>query len=586
MSLYREQNCIELNKTYLNKKCKIAGWIRKKRDHGPILFIDLVDASGIVQCVIEKDSKLFKEIEKLNLETVVSIEGLVIEREEKTQNLEIASGEIEVKIENCVVLGAAEVLPFPIHQQDLGEESKLKYRFLYLRRKEMQDLLKLRVQVLDFLRAKMKALGFQEVQTPILTASSPEGARDYLVPSRLHPGKFYALPQAPQQFKQILMASGVEKYFQIAPCFRDEDGRADRLIGEFYQLDFEMAFATQEDIFKVLEDVLYNLFKTIRPNAKINKDFPKISYKEAMEKYGSDKPDLRNPLELLDITDEIETPKIFKELISDGGRLIAIAAPGCATSTRKFFDDLQEFMKLHGSKGLAYATKSEKWQGPLAAMIPDSVKDKILKSNKKIEDCDTIFLVAAKKEEVYKLAGILRQELGNRLHLIMQNEYNFCLIVDFPMFEKITDEKGERWEFMHNPFSMPQGNLDTEKIGEILSYQYDIVCNGYELSSGAVRNHERELVKKVFAVAGYKWEEVEEKFGVFKAFKYGVPPHAGSAPGIDRIIMLLSNATSVRDIVAFPLNQNGEDILMNAPSEVDETMLARDLHLKLIKEKI
>ncbi len=592
---YRSHKCCEINKQHVSKSIKLSGWVRKKRDHGTIIFIDLVDNSGSVQCIVQKSSPLFEKIDSLTLESVICVEGTVLERASETINKKITSGEVELEIYTIEVLTKAQELPFAIHQEDLNEELQLKYRFLYLRRQHMQETIKLRTQVIDLLRKYMKELNFQEIQTPILASSSPEGARDYLVPSRLHPGKFYALPQAPQQFKQILMASGIERYFQIAPCFRDEDSRADRLIGEFYQLDFEMAFASQEDVFEVLEHVLYNVFHTVRPEMKIEKKFPRIPYTQALARYGSDKPDLRNPLELVNVLEDldidIEIPNIFKDMVNGGGKLLAISAP-IENGTRSFFDELQKFMIHKGAAGLAYATyDGEKWSGPMNRMFSDEIKNAILKKGEEKDKAsprssgknhNTIFLIADDKHNAYKLAGALRTHLGEILNLITNDEFAFCLITDFPMFEKTDDGK---WDFMHNPFSMPQ-NMDAP-TEEILSYQYDIVCNGYELSSGAVRNHKLELVEKVFNIVGDNCENLEERFPLYKAFKFGIPPHAGSAPGIDRIIMLLNKRIdnrelNVRDIVPFPLNQNGENLLMHAPSIVTQKHL-NELGIKIVE---
>lgn len=582
-NIYRSHTCSQIDSSQIDSNVKLAGFVRKKRDHGTVLFIDLVDASGVVQCVISKaddahanNDNAFTIANKVSHESVISVEGKIIKRSDGTVNKQISSGEVELVIENIVVLSAAQELPFAIYQQDLSEELQLRYRFLYLRRKEMQETLALRTHVIDLLRRYMKEMNFLEIQTPILASSSPEGARDYVVPSRLHPGKFYALPQAPQQFKQLLMASGVERYFQIAPCFRDEDARADRLVGEFYQLDFEMAFATQEDVFSVLEHVMYNVFHTIRPEYETPKKFPRIPYKTAIEKYGSDKPDLRNPLEIFDITNE-PTPNIFKQLVADGGKLLAISAPVGAQSSA-FFDSLTQHMVHLGAKGLAYCVLKDKWSGPLANMLSEETRNKILHGK---DGHDAIFLVADKKNVAYKLAGQLRTQLGVKLNLIKENVFAFCLITDFPMFEWNEHKAGEnKWDFMHNPFSMPQ-NLDAP-TEDILSYQYDIVCNGYELSSGAVRNYNLETVRKVFEIIGDDCANLEERFPLYKSFRYGIPPHAGSAPGIDRIIMLLSDKTNVRDIVPFPLNQSGENLLMHAPSVIHDQLL-KELRLKVIE---
>ena len=565
--MYRTHLCNEINSKLENQTTTIAGWVRVKRNHGTILFIDLYDSTCSVQCICEKNSPYYEILSKIGLESVISIQGVIKKRSNETINPKIASGEVELEIININILNEAEELPFSLFQKDLSQELQLKYRFLYLRTKSMQQMLKLRTDIIDFLRTKMKTLGFQEIQTPLLSSSSPEGARDYLVPSRLNPGKFFALPQAPQQFKQLLMASGIAKYFQIAPCFRDEDSRADRLLGEFYQLDFEVAFATQENILSLLEDIISSLF--INFGHEIENHFPRISYKIALETYGSDKPDLRNPLKLIDITD-IEIPSIFENLVKNKGKLITLA---CTTSmNRKFFEEIANKMQKQGAKGLAYCCyKENQWSGPLSKMLNIETIKKITK-----KDENTIFLIADEEEQVYKLGGILRNELGKMLNLINEDEFKFCFITDFPMFEK----KDDKWVFMHNPFSMPH-DLDLP-IGEINSQQYDVVCNGYEITSGAVRNHCLENIKKTFALIGENYD-LEHRFPIFKAFKYGIPPHAGAAPGIDRLIMLLSGKKNVRDIVAFPLDQKGESSLMDAPSIIDEKTLS-ELGIKLIKK--
>ncbi len=580
---YRSHVLSEIQENLIGQDIKVAGWIRKKRNHGKILFIDLIDESASLQCIVDQDNSIFNDIESIPLESVISFEGKILKRSDQTINDQIATGKIELEIKAYKILSKAQPLPFAINQKDLNEELALEYRFLSLRKKEMQDILKTRTQIIDLLRKYMKELGFLEIQTPILSAGSPEGARDYIVPSRLHPGKFYALPQAPQQFKQLLMTAGFEKYFQIAPCFRDEDSRADRLIGEFYQLDFEMAYATQEDVFQVLEHVFYNVFKTIKPDFEVPQAFPRITYKNAIETYGSDKPDLRNPLILKDITElckeKNSVPGIFQKSVAAGSKMIVISA-FIENKSNKFFNDMQEFMKQKGASGLAWTNyNDQKWSGTLANMINDEIKNQITKNT----NHNTIFLLTDTAKNVYKLAGYLRDELGKQLNLIIENAFKFCLITDFPMFEWNENKKGEnKWDFMHNPFSMPQ-NIENENIDEILSYQYDIVCNGYELSSGAVRNHDLETVKKVFQITGDNLENLEQRFPLFKAFKFGVPPHAGSAPGIDRIVMLLTGSSNVRNIVAFPLNQNGESLLMEAPNQVDEEFL-KTLNLKIEKK--
>lgn len=569
--MYRTNLCGKIDSTFLDKTIKLAGFVRKKRNHGNVVFIDLHDASGVFQCIFEKNKPIFENIDKLSLESVISVEGVVIKRSDENINTKIQTGNLELLVTKIEILSNAKELPFALHQKDLNEELQLKYRFLYLRKDEMQEVLKLRTNVIDFLRSQMKGLGFQEIQTPLLSSSSPEGARDYIVPSRLKLGKFFALPQAPQQFKQLLMASGVEKYFQIAPCFRDEDSRADRLLGEFYQLDFECAYACESDILNILETVIYNTFKNFQPNAPMNKKFPIISYDDAIKNYGTDKPDLRNPLKLFDITNLQELPNIFKNL--QNPKLLTISAKfeNASNSTmQKLTKQIQEF----GAKGLAYCELiNGTWSGPLAKMLPEATLKQALQN----ENDNFIFLVAATKDEAYKIASKLRTILAQELKLIDENEYNFCFINDFPMFEM----QNNKWEFMHNPFSMPK-SLDCS-IEEIKSIQYDLVCNGYEITSGAVRNHNLELIQKVFKLINDD-SNLEERFPLFKAFSYGIPPHAGAAPGIDRIIMLIGKKENVRDIVAFPMNQSGENLLMNAPSEIDETFL-KDLRIKVLKEE-
>lgn len=568
-NIYRTHKCEEINKKHEGERIKISGWIRKKRNHGHLLFIDLYDQTNMVQCIIHKDHKLYKQIESINLESVVTIVGEITPREIETVNKSIPSGEVEVNIEEFIVLNESKELPFALHQKDLNEELQLKNRFLYLRKSDMQEILKLRSNIIDHLRKEMKRLGFLEIQTPLLSSPSPEGARDYIVPSRMHPGKFYALPQAPQQFKQLLMASGVEKYFQIAPCFRDEDSRADRLIGEFYQLDFEMAFATQEDVLNTLENVLISTFETFQPNAIITKKFPRIKYQDSIETYGSDKPDLRNPLKIIDITNQ-DTPKIFENLVKNNGKVITISAQ--MEYNNNELKKLTKIMQDKGAKGLAYCyLQNNAWNGPLSKMLKKETIEQATKHN----NGTILFLIADEYNMAYKLGGYLREELGKLLNLINENEYNLCFITDFPMFEK---KDNGSWDFTHNPFSMPQ-NLDVP-LEQIISYQYDVVCNGYEITSGAVRNHDLNLIHKVFSLINQDSSNLENRFPVFKSFKYGVPPHAGAAPGIDRIIMLISKKTNVRDIVPFPMNQKGENLLMDSPCTIDDDFL-KDLGIKI-----
>lgn len=568
---YMSHKCSDINKNFVGNIVKLAGWIRTKRNHGGILFIDLYDHFSMIQCIIDPQHPSFSLLESLKLESVISLIGTVKLRDDKNFNPSISSGNVEIDITSFDVLSSAETLPFALHQEDLNEELQLSYRFLYLRTKEMQQILKLRTNVINFLRLQMQSLGFQEIQTPLLSSPSPEGARDYVVPSRLHPGKFYALPQAPQQFKQLLMASGVEKYFQIAPCFRDEDARADRLLGEFYQLDFEMAFAQQEDILHILETVLSSTFQHFKPDLNIQKTFPRISFYDAIHTYGSDKPDLRNPLKIIDITSLQEAPSIFQSLVASGGKLLSISAK--MEYNNNELKKLTKVMMDKGAKGLAYCyLKDGVWSGPLSKMF----SSEILATATQSPDHNIIFLLADSYEIAHKLAGYLIYELGELLSLIDKNDYQFCFITDFPLFEN----KDGAWQFTHNPFSMPQ-NIDAP-IQDIISYQYDVVCNGYEITSGAVRNHDLQLIHKVFSLIGEDASDLEVRFPVFKSFRYGVPPHAGAAPGIDRIIMLLSNKSNVRDIVAFPMNQKGENLLMESPCELEDSFI-KDLSLKLSK---
>ena len=595
MNKFRTHNCSELNEKNVGQKVKLSGWIHRKRDHGNLLFLDLRDHFGITQCVIENQNKNFKTLEKLRPESVILINGSVIKRSKETMNKELKTGLIEVKILSFQILSEAKELPLPVFgEQDYPEEIRLKYRFIDLRRKEMHDNIKLRSEVISFIRSKMIENNFLEFQTPILTASSPEGARDFLVPSRLHPGKFYALPQAPQQFKQMVMISGFDRYFQIAPCFRDEDGRADRSPGEHYQLDMEMSFVEQDDVFKIIEPIFYDLFSKFGKGKKINKfPFPRISYKTSIEKYGTDKPDLRNPIELLNVTnifksDEVKL-KIFKEIINKGGIVKAIPVKNTQSKPRSFFDNLNNWAIAEGASGLAYITfeKSNKkvtGKGPVAKFFSDKSISELLKACK-INEKDSVFFVCNKESEANKFAGIARQKIAEELNLIDNSSFNFCWIIDFPMFHY--DEKEKKIDFSHNPFSMPQtdiGDFDQSDPLKILAYQYDLVCNGYELSSGAIRNHITEYLFKVFSKVGYSKEMVEKNFsGMIKALSYGAPPHGGMAPGIDRIVMLLANQKNIREVTLFPLNQNAQDLLMDAPSEITDNQL-KELSIKNIKK--
>ncbi len=594
MNKFRSHNCNELRKDMIGKSVTLSGWINKKRDHGNLLFIDLRDNYGITQCIIDKENSKFKDLEKMQLETVIKVEGKVVNRSEETINKEIETGEIEVAIKTFDVLGKCRELPLPVFSdQEYSEEIRLRYRFLDLRRKKVHENIILRSKVISFIRNEMNKLGFLEFQTPILTSSSPEGARDFLVPSRLNPGKFYALPQAPQQFKQLIMVSGFDKYFQIAPCFRDEDARADRSPGEFYQLDLEMSFVEQEDIFQVVEKLLKNTFTKFSNKKLLFKEFPKISYAEAMLKYGSDKPDLRNPLIINDIT-EIFLRKdvsfeIFKKLVKSGSKVRCIVTENTKDKPRSFFDSIDKWAKEQGASGLAYFTiekeKEISAKGPVGKFFSKESLEEIM-SISKAKVGDSIFMACGKKNDVEKITALAREKIALDLNLIDEDTFAFCWIVDYPMFEK--NEQTNKVEFSHNPFSMPQGNLEQINFDnplEILAYQYDIVCNGVELSSGAIRNHIPELMYKLFAVAGYSKKDVEEKFsGMINALSYGAPPHGGIAPGIDRIIMLLANEKNIREITMFPMNQNAQDLLMNAPSDVSENQL-KELNLSLKVKK-
>ena len=594
MNKYRTHTCGELNKTHKSKDVVLSGWINKKRDHGNLLFIDLRDNYGITQCVIDKENSNFKKLEKLQLETVIKISGKLIERNKDTINPDIPTGDVEVSIASFEVLGHTKELPLPIFtDQEYAEEIRLKYRFLDLRRKKIHNNILLRSKVISFIRSEMGRLGFQEFQTPILTSSSPEGARDYLVPSRLNPGKFYALPQAPQQFKQLIMVSGFDKYFQIAPCFRDEDARADRSPGEFYQLDLEMSFVEQEDIFDVVEKLMINVFKKFSKNKIIFEKFPRIKYSDAILKYGTDKPDLRNPLIIYDISDVFKRDDvkfdIFKKLVKSGSNVRAIITKNTKDKPRSFFDGIDKWAKEQGANGLAYFTfennKNISGKGPVGKFFSEESLKEIMKITN-AEIGDSIFLSCGKLSEIEKFLSHAREKIGKELNLIDENIFAFCWIVDYPLFEK--DEITNKIKFSHNPFSMPQGNiekLDFSKPLEMKAYQYDIVCNGVELSSGAIRNHIPELMYKLFEIAGYNKNIVDQKFsGMINALSYGAPPHGGIAPGIDRIVMLLANEKNIREVTMFPMNQNAEDLMMEAPSDVSEQQL-KELNIIIKKNK-
>lgn len=575
---YRTHNCNELTFENLNEKVSLAGWVDTIRDHGGVAFIDLRDEYGITQVVVN-DGDLINHLKK---ESVISVEGTVVKRDEETVNKKLATGELEVKVDKLTMLGACtENLPFEVSEsKDTREDVRLTYRFLDLRNKAVHDNIIFRSNVISFLRSKMTEMGFTEITTPILTCSSPEGARDYIIPSRKHEGKFYALPQAPQQFKQLLMVSGFDKYFQIAPCFRDEDARADRSPGEFYQLDFEMAFATQEDVFAVAEEVLYDTFTKFGNGKRVSPaPFKRIPFEQAMIKYGTDKPDLRNPLEIVDLTEffsDVEF-KAFK-----GRPVRGINVPGCAKQSKGWFEKMLKFALEIGMKGLGYIEVLEdgSYKGPIDKFLPDDKKQK-LREIFDFKTDDTLFFICDTPKHVNDFAGQIRTELANRLDLIDKNSFELCYITDFPMFEN--DENGNL-AFTHNPFSMPQGEMDAllnEDPLTIKAYQYDIVCNGVELSSGAVRNHRPDVMVKAFEMAGYSEETVREKFGaLFNAFHYGAPPHAGMAPGVDRMIMLLRDEENIREVIAFPMNSNAQDMLLGAPNTVTEMQL-RETHIKL-----
>ena len=589
MNKYRSHNCSELTENDSGKIVSLSGWLHRKRDHGNLLFIDLRDHFGLTQCVIENKNKFFPILEKLRPESVLTVKGKVSKREKGTENLDLMTGKIELIIDSVQILSESNELPMPVFgEQNYPEDIRLKYRFLDLRREEMHKNIILRSKVISFIRSEMLKLGFLEYQTPILTSSSPEGARDFLVPSRLNPGKFYALPQAPQQFKQLVMVAGFDKYFQIAPCFRDEDARADRSPGEFYQLDIEMSFVEQEDVFKVIENLMVNVFKQFSSKKIIETIFPKIPFKETMLKYGTDKPDLRNPLVISDITKVFNNEDvkfdIFKKMVKSGSKVRCIITKNTKDKPRSFFDNIDKWAKDQGASGLAYFTfeKSEKisGKGPVGKFFGEKSLKEIMKiCNAEIGD--SIFLCCGKEQEVEKILSIARNKIANDLHLINENQFAFCWIIDYPMYE--VDEKTKAIKFSHNPFSMPQGDinkLDLSNPLKIKAYQYDIVCNGVELSSGAIRNHLPDLMYKLFSIAGYTKKKVEEKFsGMLNALSYGAPPHGGIAPGIDRIVMLLADEKNIREVTLFPMNQNAEDLMMKAPSEVDTEQL-KELSIK------
>ena len=589
MNKYRSHNCSELTDNDSEKIVSLSGWLHRKRDHGNLLFIDLRDHFGLTQCVIENNNKFFSILEKLRPESVITVTGKVLRREKGTENLELPTGKIEVDIQSIKILSESKDLPMPVFgEQDYPEDIRLKYRFLDLRREEMHKNIILRSKIISFIRSEMLKLGFLEYQTPILTSSSPEGARDFLVPSRLNPGKFYALPQAPQQFKQLIMVSGFDKYFQVAPCFRDEDARADRSPGEFYQLDIEMSFVEQEDVFNIVETLMVNLFKNFSSKKIVNDKFPRIPYKETMLNYGTDKPDLRNPLLINDITsiftrDDVKFD-IFKKLVKSGAVARCIVTKNTKNKSRSFFDNIDKWAKEQGASGLAYFTieKNDKTsgKGPVGKFFSeDSIKEIMKICSAQVGD--SIFLACGKINEVEKILSISRNKIAKDLNLIDEEKFAFCWITDYPMYE--LDEQTKKVKFSHNPFSMPQGDIDKLDFNnplEIKAFQYDIVCNGIELSSGAIRNHTPDLMYKLFSIAGYDKKQVEEKFsGMLNALSYGAPPHGGIAPGIDRIVMLLANEKNIREVTLFPMNQNAQDLMMKAPSEV-ETKQLKELGIK------
>ena len=596
MNHYRTHKCSELRASNVGETVKISGWVHRKRDHGGVLFIDLRDHYGITQCVTDMESDVFKLVEPLKVESVIKVSGELVKRSDDTINNKLPTGEVEVKIQDLEILSTSETLPLQVNSDDdAGEEIRLRYRYLDLRRERLHRNIILRSSVIQSIRRRMIDQGFMEFQTPILTASSPEGARDFLVPSRLHPGKFYALPQAPQQFKQMVMISGFDKYFQIAPCFRDEDGRADRSPGEHYQLDIEMSFVEQEDVFKAIEPIFYKLFTEFGKGKTVSKTpFKKITYKTSMLKYGTDKPDLRNPIEIFDVTEVMKRDdcklEIFKRIIEKGGVVRAIPAPNTSSRPRSFFDGYNNWAKEEGAKGLGYILFEKSkgkliGKGPIGKFFSEQAINELVKICK-LKESDAVFFSSDQTKEVERISGIARQKLGKELNLINNKKFEFCWITDYPMYQY--DEKEKKIDFSHNPFSMPQVGLkDFDKTDplSIIAYQYDLVCNGHEISSGAIRNHLPDLMYKVFSKVGYSVNEVNKKFeGMIKALSYGAPPHGGMAPGIDRIVMLLAGKDNIREITMFPMNQKAEDLLMGAPSRPSELQL-EELNIKVLEKK-
>jgi aspartyl-tRNA synthetase len=587
MHAYRTHNCGELRESHVGERVKLSGWVHRKRDHGNLLFVDLRDHFGLTQIVSDVADAAFKMLERARVESVITVVGEVVRRDAEAVNPNLATGQIEIHADTVEVQSAAQELPLPVFgDQEYPEEIRLRYRYLDLRRERPHANILLRSQVISSIRRRMVDQGFTEFQTPILTASSPEGARDYLVPSRVHPGKFYALPQAPQMFKQLIMVAGFDRYFQIAPCFRDEDARADRSPGEFYQLDFEMSFVTQEDVFAAIEPVLGGVFEEFANGKAVTPaPFPRIPFAEAMLKYGSDKPDLRNPLIIQDVTEHFRGGGfgLFARIIEGGGIVRAIPAPGAGALARSFFDGMNDWARGEGYAGLGYINiKNGEPGGPIAKNLGEEPAAALIAALGLGPD-DGVFFAAGKADLAAKLAGAARTRVAEELDLIEQGAFRFCWIVDFPMYE--FDEERKQVDFSHNPFSMPQGGLEALESKDpldILAFQYDIVCNGVELSSGAIRNHRPDIMYKAFEIAGYSRADVDENFsGMINAFKYGAPPHGGSAPGIDRIVMLLADEPNIREVVLFPMNQRAEDLMMGAPSEVSAKQL-RELHVRIV----
>ena len=589
MHQYRTHNCNGLRAEDINQEVRLSGWVHRKRDHGGLLFIDLRDHFGLTQLVFDPDSSAFQEAEKVRNESVITINGKVVQRSDDTINKVLPTGKIEVYVDTLEVIGSSDDIPLPVFgEPDYPEEIRLKYRFLDLRRETLHKNIILRSEIINFIRSKMIENDFLEIQTPIMTASSPEGARDYLVPSRVHQGKFYALPQAPQQFKQLLMTSGFDKYFQIAPCFRDEDARADRSPGEFYQLDIEMSFVNQEDIFESVEPLLRDVFEKFSENMAVNKKFPRISYAESIQKYGTDKPDLRVEIELDDITEVFVDSgfKIFANQISKNEKIKVWAIPSKTGGSRAFCDKMNKWAIEEGQPGLGYIFfKDGKGSGPIAKNIGDE-KTELIKNKFSLDDGDSIFFVCGIPNNFLDFISRARVKIGNELELIKKDSFEFCWIVDFPMFEY--NEELKKIDFSHNPFSMPQGGLESlENMDplKIKAFQYDIVCNGVELSSGAIRNHRQDILLKAFEIAGYNIDEIKKRFGaMYDAFGYGAPPHGGIAPGIDRIVMLIAGVENIREVIAFPMNQQAQDLMMNAPSEISSDQL-KEIGIKIIEKK-